>query len=146
MFSKSLISTVFVIFTAFMLTGCGTPANLDLSLDKKSAAGVYHVTLVPPVQAPAINQLHSWKVKLTTPAGASVPNAKFIVGGGMPQHGHGFPTQPRITRELEEGTYLLEGMKFSMTGWWEIKLDIQGPDGSDKVVFNTVVDIPSSAK
>jgi hypothetical protein len=30
-------------------------------------------------------------------------------------------------------------MKFSMTGWWEVKLGIQGPQGADKVTFNTVV-------
>ena len=30
-------------------------------------------------------------------------------------------------------------MKFSMTGWWEIKLAIDSPEGADKVTFNTVV-------
>ena len=52
------------------------------------------------------------------------------------------PTQPRVTRELEDGTYQLDGMKFSMTGWWELKLAIDGPQGSDKVTFNTVVTTP----
>jgi hypothetical protein len=60
----------------------------------------------------------------------------------MPQHGHGLPTQPRVTRELGDGTYQLDGMKFSMTGWWEIKLAIQGPQGADKVTFNTLVNDP----
>ncbi|MBG6078097.1 FixH family protein [Polaromonas sp. CG_9.11] len=139
MLSKFSVTIASVTWAAFVLVGCSTPANLDLSLDKQSTAGLFHVTLLPPTQTPAINQLHSWKVKLTTPEGIAITNATFTVGGGMPQHGHGFPTQPRITRELEEGTYLLEGMKFSMTGWWEIKLDIQGPKISDKVVFNTVI-------
>jgi hypothetical protein len=125
---------------AALVAGCGTPlTNLDLSLEKNSVAGVYRVALVPPAQAPAINQMHSWKVKLATPEGAPVHGAKFAVGGGMPQHGHGLPTQPRVTRELEDGTYMLDGMKFSMTGWWEVKLGIQGPQGADKVTFNTVV-------
>jgi len=30
-------------------------------------------------------------------------------------------------------------MTFSMTGWWEIKLAIDGPEGADRVTFNTVV-------
>ena len=47
----------------------------------------------------------------------------------MPQHGHGLPTRPQVTRELADGTYLIEGMKFSMTGWWEIKLAIDSPAG-----------------
>ena len=33
-------------------------------------------------------------------------------------------------------------MKFSMTGWWEVKLAIQGTPGSDQVTFNTVVSQP----
>jgi hypothetical protein len=125
-------------------TGCSTPPkDLDMSLDKASAAGVYRVALVPPSQAPAINQMHSWKVKLATADGTPVHGASFAVDGGMPQHGHGLPTQPRVTRELADGTYQLDGMKFSMTGWWELKLDIQAPQGQDKVTFNTVVVGPS---
>ena len=124
--------------------GCSTPPkDLDISLVKPSAAGVYRVVLVPPAQAPAITQMHSWKVELATPDGKPVHGARFAVDGGMPQHGHGLPTQPRVTRELADGTYQLDGMKFSMTGWWEVKLDIQGPQGSDKVTFNTVVGNPS---
>jgi hypothetical protein len=140
--SRRLFAVTALAASALLSAGCSTPADLDLALEKPSAAGTYRVTLVPPAQAPAINQMHSWKVRLATPAGAPVQGAHFGVGGGMPQHGHGFPTHPRVTRELADGTYLLEGMKFSMTGWWEVKLDIQGPQGPDKVTFNTVVDTP----
>lgn len=130
---------------ALLAAGCSTPpANLDLSLEKPTAAGIYRVALQPPAQAPAINQMHAWQVKLAAPDGSPVRAAHFKVDGGMPQHGHGLPTRPRVTRELEPGTYLLEGMKFSMTGWWEVKLDIQGPAGVDQVTFNTVVDTPKS--
>lgn len=129
---------------ATFLAGCVTqPTDLDLSLDKPSASSVYRVALLPPAQAPAINQMHSWKVKLTTPQGAPVHGARFLVDGGMPQHGHGLPTHPRVTREVEDGTYALDGMKFSMTGWWEVKLAIQGPQGADQVTFNWVVNNPA---
>jgi hypothetical protein len=125
------------------IAGCATPPkDLDLSLDKPSAAGTYRVTLVPPAQAPAINQMHSWKVKLASADGTPVQGARFAVDGGMPQHGHGLPTQPRVTRELADGSYQLDGMKFSMTGWWELKLAIQGPQGADRVTFNTLVANP----
>lgn len=125
---------------ALLAAGCSTPpTDLDLSLAKPSASGIYRVALEPPAQAPAVNQMHAWTVKLASADGAAVRNAVFKVGGGMPQHGHGFPTQPRVTRELEPGTYLLEGMKFSMTGWWDIKLAIDAGPGADTVTFNTVV-------
>lgn len=139
------VSTTFALAAVAALStlemgGCSTPPkDLDVSLEKPSAAGVYRVALVPPAQAPAINRMHSWKVKLASADGTPVHGAKFAVDGGMPQHGHGLPTQPRVTRELAEGTYQLDGMKFSMTGWWEVKLAIEGPQGADKVTFNTVV-------
>jgi hypothetical protein len=124
-----------------VMSGCSTPpTDLDLSLAKAAQAGRYTVALVAPTPAPAVNKLHSWQVKLTTPQGTPVTGARFTVGGGMPQHGHGFPTQPRVTREIGDGTYLLEGMKFSMTGWWELKLGIQAAPGADQVTFNIVVD------
>lgn len=129
--------------TAVGMAGCSSPPkDLDLALDKPTNAGTYRVALVPPAQAPAINQMHSWTVKLATPQGEPVHGATFAVDGGMPQHGHGLPTKPRVTRELADGSYQIDGMKFSMTGWWEVKLDIRGPQGADQVTFNTVVHPP----
>lgn len=139
--SRALLKqSVAVAILSFTMAGCATPpANLDLSLEKRSEAGRYVVGLVPPSVAPAINQMHSWSVKLQDSSGAPVTGARLAVGGGMPQHGHGFPTKPRVTREIENGTYLVEGMKFSMPGWWDIRFDIQGAAGGDRVTFNTVV-------
>ncbi|NMM78916.1 FixH family protein [Acidovorax sp. SRB_24] len=142
---KKMTASATLVVVALMTAGCmSPPKDLDLSLEKKSVDGVYQVALLPPAQAPAVNQMHSWKVKLATAEGVPVRGAKFLVDGGMPQHGHGLPTQPRVTREMEAGTYALEGMKFSMTGWWEMKLAIDGPQGTDKVTFNTVVNNPTA--
>jgi hypothetical protein len=69
-----------------------------------------------------------------------VSQARIAFEGGMPQHGHGFPTRPRITRELQPGVYALEGMKFSMTGWWDMRLAIQAGELADTAVFNVIVD------
>ena len=126
--------------TALFLSGCMTPPpSLDLALEHTTAQGRYVVTLVPPDKAPAINQLHSWKVKVASPEGQPVTAARIAVDGGMPQHGHGLPTQPLVRKQVGEGTYLLEGMKWSMTGWWEVKLALEAPQGPDKVTFNVVV-------
>lgn len=126
---------------AIAVAACATqPSDLDLSLRHPTAQGRYVVQMEPPVAAPAINQIHAWQIKLSSPDGTPVRHARIAVDGGMPQHGHGLPTRPQVTREVTDGTYLMEGMKFSMTGWWEIKLAIQAADGADTVVFNTVVD------
>jgi hypothetical protein len=122
------------------------PKNLDLALTLPTVDKKYVVTLQPPAQPAVINQLHTWKVKVASPAGAPVTGARIKIDGGMPQHGHGLPTRPQVTRELPDGGYLIEGMKFSMTGWWEIKLAIDGPAGADRVTFNTVVAQPGTAR
>jgi hypothetical protein len=131
---------------AFALTllaataGCmSAPPDLDVSLTRPTVEQKFVVTLQPPAKPAAINQLHSWRVSLATPTGAPVTHARIKVDGGMPQHGHGLPTRPQVTQELPGGTYVIEGMKFSMTGWWEIKLAIDSAEGADKVTFNTVV-------
>ena len=128
-------------------TGCmSPPKDLDLALTRPSVDNKYVVTLQPPARPAAINQLHAWQVKLASPTGAPVSNARIQVDGGMPQHGHGLPTRPQVTRELPDGGYLIEGMKFNMTGWWEIKLAIDGPAGADRVTFNTVVAEPGLSR
>lgn len=135
-----LLTSVLSLAALAVTAGCmSPPKDLDLALTRPTADNKYLVTLQPPPKPAAINQLHAWQVKLTSPAGVPVPNARIKVDGGMPQHGHGLPTRPQVTRELPGGGYLIEGMKFSMTGWWEIKLAIDGPDGADRVTFNTVV-------
>ena len=41
---------------------------------------------------------------------------RLKVDGDMPQHGHGLPTRPRVTRNLGNGDYQIEGVKFQMGG------------------------------
>jgi hypothetical protein len=146
MFNPIRHTAAISLFLTAALSACATPpANLDVSLEKASASGRYLVSLSPPPSPPAINQMHSWTVSVKDVAGSPVSGARLAVDGGMPQHGHGLPTKPRVTREIEDGTYLVEGMKFSMPGWWNIKFDIQGQQGQDKVTFNTVV-APTTAR
>lgn len=72
--------------SALTLSGCVTPpAQLDLSLSRATEQGRYVVTLQPPAVPPVIDQIHSWQVKVTSPAGAAVADARIAVDGGMPQ-------------------------------------------------------------
>ena len=115
------------------------PSGLNLSLDRPTDHNKYHVALHSLADPIAINKMHAWEIQLRAPSGEAVSGARISVDGGMPQHGHGFPTQPRITRELGDGRYLLEGMKFNMPGWWEIKLKVEAASGTDVITFNTII-------
>ena len=115
------------------------PPSLNQSLSRATGAGLYTIEISPLLVPMRVNQIHSWRVELRDASGAAVQNATVEVSGGMPQHGHGFPTRPRVTPQAEAGRYTLDGMKFNMTGWWEIRLDVQSPLGRDHVTFNTVL-------
>jgi len=142
MYRKTLLTVL-----ALQLSGCMTPPpDLDLSLTRVTAQKKYVVAIHPVAEPIAINQMHAWEVRVTSPAGAPVLQAQIDVDGGMPQHGHGLPTRPRVTKELGDGRYLVEGMKFSMTGWWELKLNVQSAGVADKVTFNKVIALPGPAK
>ena len=146
-FFASVLASVFALLLILLTTACAAPpADLDLALTHATAEKKFVVSLLPPATPAAVNQIHSWRIHVSSPSGAPIAHARIAVDGGMPQHGHGLPTRPQVTQELVDGTYLLEGMKFSMTGWWEIKLTIQSTEGSDKVTFNTVVAAPIAAR
>lgn len=115
------------------------PANLDLATTRLSAQGLYRATFQSALNPIAINQIHEWTLHVETPQGQPVDNATIQVDGDMPQHGHGMPTQPRVTEALGNGDYRVEGMKFQMTGWWVIDFEISAGGSTDKVSFNLML-------
>ena len=115
------------------------PPDLNVALDRSTDHKMYVVEIHPVTNPIVINKLHAWEVKVKTAAGVAVSNSNIEVSGGMPQHGHGFPTHPEVTTALGDGRYLLDGMKFSMSGWWQIALKIASPAGTDTVTFNTII-------
>lgn len=117
----------------------GHSVVLDLSETRWSDNQLYQVTLNSHLKSLQINKMHSWAVHIKDAQGKPVEQAEISVDGGMPQHNHGLPTAPRVTQNLGSGDYLLEGMRFNMGGWWELKLQITADNHSDTVVFNYIL-------
>ena len=115
------------------------PDELDLALTRASDAGLYRATLAPEAMPVTVGQMHVWTVTIQTADGAPLTKAGFAISGGMPQHGHGLPTAPQITKNLGEGSYLIEGVKFNMGGWWRFEIAINGSVGPDVVAFNLIL-------
>jgi hypothetical protein len=115
------------------------PAGLDQSLERTTENGAFRVTIASARSPIPLRQIHGWSVQVTDRAGRPVSGATFKVGGGMPQHGHGLPTAPTVQPADQAGAYLLNGMKFSMDGWWELKLEIAAGGVTDRVTFNIVL-------
>lgn len=124
--------------TAAVLVLIAMPAAdlmADEWLSQRGIFAVHYESALDPIE---INRMHSWTLVVTRD-GEPVENADITVSGGMPEHDHGMPTRPRITAELGEGRYRLDGMRFHMTGDWEIALEIRADGSRDTVVIILVL-------
>ncbi len=144
---KSTVKTAAVAAITLMAAGClmhammmsdvEPPAASDFGTGpRKSAAGHYAATIVPGPEGLKVRKLQTVRLAVTDADGRPLEGLAIGIDGGMPQHGHGLPTQPRVTRALGGGEYLVEGLRFNMGGWWELELDVDGPLGRDSIVFN----------
>lgn len=102
---------------------------------RKSEHGLYTATLQPtePLRA---RRLQTISILIQESSGQPAAGATIVVDGGMPEHGHGLPTQPRADHVLTPGVYTIDGLRFSMGGWWELSFKIDGPAGADRVIFH----------
>jgi hypothetical protein len=89
---------------------------------------------------PPINVVHQWILHIATPAGEPVEGASITVGGDMPAHGHGMPTQPEVTADLGGDAYRVEGMAFQMGGYWIIDVTVTAGGETDLIHFGLELD------
>jgi hypothetical protein len=101
----------------------------------KSDAGHFIVSYKSELQPLTINKIHNWILHVEDGAGNSIANASITVEGGMPEHNHGLPTAPAVTAMLEDGDYRVEGIRFHMRGYWEIRVSIGVDDKRDNVTI-----------
>jgi hypothetical protein len=116
------------------------PEGLDTSTTRLSDQGLFQVTYASSLAPIPINQIHTWTIHVETAEGQPVEQASITVDGGMPQHGHGLPTQPEVTQDLGNGDYTVEGMKFNMPGWWTVTFSITAGGQTDRVTYNLVLE------
>lgn len=117
-------------------TGAQRPAAEAFGLGPRVSEKHTYTARLQPMQPLRVRQLMSVPVLITDEQGRPVDNATVTIDGGMPEHGHGLPTQPQVKHAAGSGTYEIEGLRFGMGGWWEVKLAIDSPAGADRVTFN----------
>lgn len=112
------------------------PAAHEFGFGPRASASQLYAATLQPRQPLRVRQLHTLPVLITDANGRPMEGTRISVDGGMPEHGHGLPTQPKVRRALGGGVYEIEGLRFNMGGWWELKLAIESPAGTDSVTFN----------
>lgn len=125
------------LFTVLLLA-CGEDGP-NTATTRESAQGLFRVSFTSETEPPPVHAIHRWRIHLETLDGEAIEGAWIRVDGGMPEHQHGLPTQPQVTQDLGGGDYLVEGMKFSMGGYWVLDLAITAGDRSDDVRFERVL-------
>ena len=127
---KAITSLLFCVFCML--------ANADES-GWTSKRGLFVVSYQSDLQPLQINQLHTWVVRIEDTSGVGVTGAEISVDGGMPEHDHGLATRPRVTAELGDGNYRLDGLRFHMAGDWELTLTIVANGKTDTAVVNVTL-------
>lgn len=139
MITRRSLAALFAL-TLSATAASAVPTSVDTSLDRKTDHGLFRAQLKSETQPIPMNEIHRWTLRLTDAKGRPVTGAKIFVNGGMPEHGHGLPTAPKGAPGAQPGDYEIEGMKFSMTGWWVLQMAVVTADGrSDTVTFNVVL-------
>lgn len=109
-----------------------------------SEQGRYRVALAPAQPL----EVHAWQrymLRVERVDGTALPLRDLRVDGGMPLHGHGLPTAPRLRRGERPGELVVEGVRFNMAGAWELRVMIADEHGVDRAVFGFELGASSSA-
>ncbi|WP_062269517.1 FixH family protein [Endozoicomonas arenosclerae] len=97
----------------------------------KSDQGHWEIAFEKPIDKIGLHKITDVDFSLLPTDKTPVSDLKLRVEGGMPGHGHGFPTTPYI-EEQSAGLYTLKGVSFSMRGEWllviKVESDSQGSD------------------
>lgn len=100
-----------------------------------SREGRYRIAIAPEGGHAPLQAMHRWRLTISPADGAAfVEPMQIGIGGGMPAHGHGFPSELTIASAGTAGEYWIDGVRFSMPGAWTFDvglLDAHGPDGID---------------
>ena len=120
----------------FAMPGVTAAQAVDGEPPWSSRSDKFRVSFESSLRPIVINRIHTWILHVETTDGEPVDGASISLEGGMPEHDHGLPTAPEVTRNLGHGDYLVEGVRFHMNGDWELELTITANGETDTVVIS----------
>lgn len=89
-----------------------------------SRNGHFQIMAMPAQGGIELRKHHDWILKAQDADGNPVTLDGLSVTGGMLGHGHGLPSQPRVTEYLGDGRYRLTGFLFNMHGDWTLRFHL----------------------
>ena len=112
------------------------PAAQDFGYGPRESANGTYTVFLRPNEVLHLRKPHALRILVLDAAGLPVEGARITVHAGMPEHDHELPTLLKVEDSLGGGMYDIEGLLFSMGGWWQVRLAIESPRGPDRVTLN----------
>lgn len=96
------------------------------------------VTLNDADPAPPGVGFNVFNLSVRDDAGNTLSTAQLTVTPYMPQHHHGSPSVPEV-EQLENGTYRVTRIEFTMPGYWELTIDVSSAGVDDSLRLNLCI-------
>ena len=122
--------------SAFLLVaGCSSDSDDPASADKsvKSDNGIFTGTFSPSPAEPIVGT-NALDAVLSGGDMKPVLGATLAVTPWMPAHGHGSSVTPTVTVG-GEGKYAIDQIVYGMPGEWELRVDVDAGELSDRFVL-----------
>ncbi|MCY7295839.1 hypothetical protein [Alteromonas sp. a30] len=123
--------TLFLASVQFSVSAKGEDSNLegkeDAVMTFKSESHDLAIEIQGKRHFLALNKIQHWDVEVAQIDGEAFSEVEMVFDGGMPSHGHGMPTTPKVMKQTDS-VFVIKGIKFSMPGVWELYFDIKRGD------------------
>ena len=105
------------------------------SVTRESSGGVYRVELTPADNKVPLLQLHHWFARFYLSDGSEIRPQQIVLSGGMAAHGHGLPTEPKLSDYVDDKGFQIDGVRFNMAGIWSLRVEFVYANQSDYADF-----------
>lgn len=127
--------SIIALFSSWVESSAVTGETAPRATTLMTVAGLFKVSYKTEPAPIPLNSFHTWILKIQTADGKPVTDAEIGVSGGMPAHGHGLQSTPKVMKDLGNSEYRIEGVKFFMPGLWVMTFTIKSEGKEDKVTF-----------
>lgn len=130
--SLSLLFGAPVLFTQADSCGSTTPDVREVETD----GGTWWVSYTPSPDPLPVQALFSLEVSVASSLDHTdlIEDSQIKVDAWMPSMGHGMNVVPKVVSH-GDGTFTVSNMEFSMTGDWEILVDVTRQNVTEQAVF-----------
>lgn len=123
--------------TALLCSACGVDDPASDSGVVTSNAGLFAAETQFDPDPPVVGK-NSLSLRLQTRDGVLVEEADINAEPWMPAHSHGVAVRP-VVRAEGDGVFLVDELRFTMPGTWEVRIDIEVSNVRDSLVVSADV-------